>query len=838
MRAGIRKLAALILLLISVSLLSSFVSSLNFSKTGFEGFIGEGFHGNQSGDDYRIYASAGYDQGVVGGGEGLNGASDMSSSFNPPNLPLFFVEGLDNTTNYLRLYTASRYVGGEWMADEMTCSQTSSAAKVYKVTPIVNLTDYLPVAKDTKAVFPAVYNCYDADSGTFSVKSTRQQYYGSSDARKVKPTTFDGTAFYPDKDIRELAERITANATTDYEMVELIQRYLRENYQNAYAEAVESIDPVKHFLFVTKKGTCREFASAFVLLAQSLGIPARLVFGYVADPVPHNQTVFASDACFWAEVKFKEGWVEFDPTPPSIAINTSTEITYVDSKIVGGEKFRIEGYVKAENEQPVSGFVEVFFKKDKREDGILVGLVEVKNSVFSAMLVAPNVTGEYNVVAHYVGSKYFAESWSDPLVKVYYKPHINVTIPDRIATNAVIEGSIATPEPYNGYIRLCVDSGCRAVEVRDGSFSAELSLKPGNVTLSIIFDGHGFVLPAKVEKEVEVGVVSVVINDTVVEGGSVEGVVTFNGKPDNVTVVLNGVKIESARGLFEANLPLKLGKNVLSVQIPDFLYRGSAIVYMKRPVVIEAEMDEGLLRVYVHDSDNNPADGYVSFAGETKELRNGRAEFALPDDFSSGKVVYHGSEKYLAAVKEVGFEFPWYLLLAAAIVAGAAVYFLAFRKRVESLHIHIEKEHPELPNVWEPGEVIRVELELPATLEVDGKKMGGRVFQLKFKSPGLKKIVAERRDGGIRGIIRRGEVSIRIAPYGEGIAEVLKMLEGKLNSDTGHMTAREVARALGLKDSKIIRYFELAKYKGVRFSRKEFVEAFYEYLKVVGDEAS
>jgi hypothetical protein len=67
---------------------------------------------------------------------------------------------------------------------------------------------------------------------------------------------------------------------------------------------------------------------AFAMLARSLGIPTRVVVGFVVDPakndpaetsstsVPGTITVTAADAQAWPEVLFADaGWIPFDPTP-------------------------------------------------------------------------------------------------------------------------------------------------------------------------------------------------------------------------------------------------------------------------------------------------------------------------------------------------------------------------------------------------------------------------------------------------------------------------------------------------------------------------------------------
>jgi hypothetical protein len=78
-------------------------------------------------------------------------------------------------------------------------------------------------------------------------------------------------------------------------------------------------DAVEDFLFTQKRGYCEHFASAFVVLCRTKGIPARLVTGFL--PGEYNALtglweVRMHDAHAWAEVFVPQaGWVPFDPTP-------------------------------------------------------------------------------------------------------------------------------------------------------------------------------------------------------------------------------------------------------------------------------------------------------------------------------------------------------------------------------------------------------------------------------------------------------------------------------------------------------------------------------------------
>lgn len=65
-------------------------------------------------------------------------------------------------------------------------------------------------------------------------------------------------------------------------------------------------------------GDQEQYASAFALMARSLGFPARVVMGFAPD-IPEGAeavTVTGDDVSAWVEVAFEGvGWVPFDPTP-------------------------------------------------------------------------------------------------------------------------------------------------------------------------------------------------------------------------------------------------------------------------------------------------------------------------------------------------------------------------------------------------------------------------------------------------------------------------------------------------------------------------------------------
>jgi transglutaminase-like putative cysteine protease len=78
------------------------------------------------------------------------------------------------------------------------------------------------------------------------------------------------------------------------------------------------IQAVDDFLFVSRKGFCEHFATAFTVLMRAAGVPARIVGGYQGgrwNALGGFLTVRHSDAHVWCEVWLTgQGWVRVDPT--------------------------------------------------------------------------------------------------------------------------------------------------------------------------------------------------------------------------------------------------------------------------------------------------------------------------------------------------------------------------------------------------------------------------------------------------------------------------------------------------------------------------------------------
>jgi len=123
------------------------------------------------------------------------------------------------------------------------------------------------------------------------------------------------------KRVWQLSQEITAGSSDLLEAMRRIERYLRTEYDYTLDLRPYRNDRSKliAFLFDRRAGHCEYFASAMVVMARSIGVPARLVNGFQIgqyNPIGNFYTVRAADAHSWVEIYFPgRGWIDFDPTP-------------------------------------------------------------------------------------------------------------------------------------------------------------------------------------------------------------------------------------------------------------------------------------------------------------------------------------------------------------------------------------------------------------------------------------------------------------------------------------------------------------------------------------------
>ncbi len=131
--------------------------------------------------------------------------------------------------------------------------------------------------------------------------------------------------------VAALAQEVAGGYAHSYDQARALEQFLRQYpYSLDVPLPPAGHDPVDHFLFDLQTGYCDYYASSMVVMARTLGIPARLVIGYNAQPPDENgvQRIRQIDGHSWVEVYFAGyGWVEFEPTATFPSLRDATAVT-------------------------------------------------------------------------------------------------------------------------------------------------------------------------------------------------------------------------------------------------------------------------------------------------------------------------------------------------------------------------------------------------------------------------------------------------------------------------------------------------------------------------------
>ncbi|WP_028048496.1 transglutaminaseTgpA domain-containing protein [Cellulomonas sp. URHD0024] len=120
--------------------------------------------------------------------------------------------------------------------------------------------------------------------------------------------------------VRQQADLARGTAASPKAQLDALQSYLRTRAYDPTAKAGNSYAAVRRTLVGEKAtpGYAEQYASAFAILARSMGYPSRVAFGYLLrdkEKTGSTYKVSTTDAFAWPEVLLDGyGWVAFDPT--------------------------------------------------------------------------------------------------------------------------------------------------------------------------------------------------------------------------------------------------------------------------------------------------------------------------------------------------------------------------------------------------------------------------------------------------------------------------------------------------------------------------------------------
>lgn len=251
---------------------------------------------------------------------------------------------------YLRSATYDRYGGRGWRTTAAMLSEGSGQARrqmVEGIRPARGFEWTVEVLAGTGGRVPVpgeatrasrVQNVRQQPDGTFAIIGATGQLglppmsgrsveatdeFSATDAvRDVPPPLAETTNadLVPER-VYQLARQATVGAGNDMERALRIKREIegRVRYNLRAPATPANVDVVEHFLFTSREGYCDLFASSMVLMARSVGIPARYVTGYYPTSGQRddqgNFIIREADGHAWAELWFENvGWVVFDAT--------------------------------------------------------------------------------------------------------------------------------------------------------------------------------------------------------------------------------------------------------------------------------------------------------------------------------------------------------------------------------------------------------------------------------------------------------------------------------------------------------------------------------------------
>ena len=397
--------------------------------------------------------------------------------------PLFEIH-MPPRTRYLRRTVGEVYEGGFWSPPEdpkvipyngeeieLEVSGYDSVEPVsFSIKPLVNMSGFVPVTLSVYHLdfngpldrYPSLETFYSLEQFP-SIYGVSYAKYAFSEYRlqAAQPIYISNCLDVPvelSDRFRALASEIVEDAPTSWDQLKAIESYLKENYNfsKEFTPAPPDVDPVEWFLFNESRGVCTHFNSAFVLLARSINLPARIVNGYLVSADEDFQIVMPRDAHVYAEVPFVDlGWITFDATPETTEeeppkgtrIQTVTNITGNDQVGIKGGYFKVYGTVTTLNGSAVDGLsVEVFLKVSKNETGVRCGLGEVREGLFNITCDAsPDLeVGDYLLVAHTLGNAVYEDSWSDPPIRIIAETEVVIDAPNRahVGDNVILRGKL------------------------------------------------------------------------------------------------------------------------------------------------------------------------------------------------------------------------------------------------------------------------------------------------------------------------------------------------------------------------------------------------------------
>jgi transglutaminase-like putative cysteine protease len=282
----------------------------------------------------------------------------------PKTDPLYWrLTAFDNYNNnrWTQLDLSNRTYEGELSTDVTVYK--SASTRTYNITFWGAFHGYMPTALNTVALYDIKLDQKMYVSSTYVPEVYVDSYGGFSVREYVRQYTFTTKVYDYDKDmltqalavsgpsvqnylnipisvsdrVRTMAADLTRHLDSPFDKALELTEHLRKTYEytlNPPLPEKAETEMVDYFLFDSRQGKCTEFATAFVILARILDIPARLVTGYAigdietytdGQEVKNRRVVREGHKHAWPEILLDGvGWIPFEVTAPYSNLDEST----------------------------------------------------------------------------------------------------------------------------------------------------------------------------------------------------------------------------------------------------------------------------------------------------------------------------------------------------------------------------------------------------------------------------------------------------------------------------------------------------------------------------------
>lgn len=275
------------------------------------------------------------------------------------HVPLLYARTDSVDPTYLRTTVLDEFDGTDWAPSNRNLPETNVASGTLpnpagidattpgvvttwdlRISPNFNTT-WLPTPYPTQSIYidrgdwRYAVNTLDI-TDTDSVVPQGVAYHLTAFTPQIDPAALDNAAPAPESIqgpmtklptgvpaiVLRTARQVTASGTTPYAKAVLLQDWFRSKGGFTYSLAQapgNGMTELTRFITTDRVGYCEQFAAAMAIMARALGIPTRVVVGFLAPAsrsASGTYTYTSDDLHAWPEIYFRDsGWVRFEPTP-------------------------------------------------------------------------------------------------------------------------------------------------------------------------------------------------------------------------------------------------------------------------------------------------------------------------------------------------------------------------------------------------------------------------------------------------------------------------------------------------------------------------------------------